>query len=170
MRRIAFIAVTVGILGAVLFLYLQRNRSREEQSEERLVSDRSDTTTSVPRLAVSMPIWDAGWTDRAPTVASQDGGGDADHLALDEQSLMERISANLTRDPGLAEMLAREGRKRFPDSPASDERDMELVLALFNQQKIEFARSEAYHYVVRHPNGRYVEDLAHLAGTKGSRR
>jgi hypothetical protein len=84
---------------------------------------------------------------------------------LDERSLMQQIRDSLKTNPRLAEALAREGRQRFPDRPYSDERDMLLVGALFNQGRIERAQVETHSYFENHPGGRYTEDLSLLTHT-----
>jgi hypothetical protein len=170
MRRIALTAVSFAIPAFVLFLYLQRSGSKAEQSKEGSGGDNLETILRAPRLAVPITTREPGESDGPPAVASQDVGNDAGQHMLDEQVLMEKIRTNLARDPRLAEMLAREGRERFPDSPASDERDMLLVLALSNQHKIIHAHREAYYYVLRHPDGRYIENITPLAGSKVPRR
>lgn len=77
---------------------------------------------------------------------------------------MQRIRDNVKGHPALAESLAREGRRRFPDSPDSDERDALLVDALINQQRIGAARDETYYYMDHHPRGRFLEHLFMMTG------
>jgi hypothetical protein len=84
--------------------------------------------------------------------------------AESETSLMKRIRDNVKTNPPLAEALAREGRRRFADSPDSDERDALLVDALINQQHIGAARDETYYYIEHHPQGRFREHLFIMTG------
>ncbi len=81
-----------------------------------------------------------------------------------EAALMQRIRDNVKSNPPLAESLAREGRRRFPDSPDSDERDALLVDALINQQRIGAARDETYYYMEHHPQGRFRDHLFIMTG------
>jgi len=84
--------------------------------------------------------------------------------ATDEATLMRQLRDNVRSNSELAESLAREGRQRFFDSAASDERDALLVDALINQQRIGAARSETYYYFDHHPNGRFGEHLFVMTG------
>lgn len=110
-----------------------------------------------PRLAISTP-------GRETDPSKPDVGPDTDRIVADDQQLMQRMIQCFRDDPRLAEELAREGQQRFPDSPNSDDRDMYLVLALFNQQKMDQASREAYSYLLLHPNGKHREYMSHLAG------
>jgi hypothetical protein len=84
----------------------------------------------------------------------------------DEATLMQQLREHVRSNPALAEALAREGRRRFPDSADSDERDALLVDALLNQQRIGVARSETYYYLDHHRNGRYAEHLFVMTGVR----
>jgi hypothetical protein len=75
---------------------------------------------------------------------------------------MEQIRAALGTNPRLAETLAREGRERFPDSPESDERDMIIVAALYNQRRTSRAQMESNFYFEHHPGGRYAKEVSIL--------
>jgi hypothetical protein len=85
-------------------------------------------------------------------------------VPTNEAALMQKIRDNVKSNPPLAESLAREGRRRFPDSPDSDERDALLVDALINQQRIGAARDETYYYIEHHPQGRFREHLFVMTG------
>jgi len=90
--------------------------------------------------------------------------------SLSEATLMQRIRDNVKSNPPLAESWAREGRRRFPDSPDSDERDALLVDALINQQRIGAARDETYYYMEHHPQGRFRDHLFIMTGVHPSPR
>jgi hypothetical protein len=79
-------------------------------------------------------------------------------------TIIQEIRAVLTEDPKLAEELARADREQFPDSPDADERDALLVAAVYNQRNPLRARLETRHYLRRHPNGRFAEQLMHVTG------
>jgi hypothetical protein len=100
----------------------------------------------------------------APVPIVRDAGTDPRVAISDEASLMRRLRDNVKTNPELAEALAREGRSRFADSAASDERDALLVDALINQQRIGAARSETYYYFDHHPTGRFGEHLFVMTG------
>jgi hypothetical protein len=142
----------LGVLVLLLSSYLLRGKPRVGEAAGEPRVDHQLPVTGAPRLAASPP---------APSPPGHlDAGIDAGGLALDEHSLMEKARSSLGRNPALAEALAREGRARFGDSPASDERDFIVVRALLNQLDRERARSEAYYYFAHHPNGRWVDKIA----------
>jgi hypothetical protein len=100
----------------------------------------------------------------APVPMLRDAGSDLQIGAVGEANLMRELRDNVKSNPELAESLARDGRRRFPDSAESDERDALLVDALINQQRIGAARSETYYYFDHHPNGRFGEHLFVMTG------
>ena len=155
MRKTTLAAFFLGVLVLVVSLYLLRSKHGASQSGAHV--DHQLSVAGTPRLAASFP----SSAPQDPSVlASLDAGADAGSLVLDEPSLMERARASLGTNPALAEALAREGRARFGDSPASDERDFIVVRALLNQLNRENARTEAYYYFAHHPGGRYAEKIA----------
>ncbi|MBN1606558.1 MAG: hypothetical protein JW940_07980 [Polyangiaceae bacterium] len=155
MRRTSLVAVFLGVLVLVLGFYLVGSKHGVGRSEGEPRVDHPRPATGAPRVAVSLPA-----LRRPSAFGRRDAGIDAGSSVLDEQPLMEKARAALGTDPALAEALAREGRARFQDSPASDERDFIVVMALRNQLNLEGARSEAFYYFAHHPNGRYVESIS----------
>lgn len=84
--------------------------------------------------------------------------------ALDEASLMERLRGELKPNPASALALANEGEQRFADSPFAEERRALAIQALINLDRIGAARSHAYQFLARYPDGPYS---AHVAATTG---
>jgi hypothetical protein len=85
-------------------------------------------------------------------------------VQLDEDSLMAKLRADVKSAPGAALALADEAEQRFGDSPAAEERRALAISALINLQRIGSARSRAYDYLRRYPNGPYTATVAAMTG------
>jgi hypothetical protein len=163
MRQSALVAIVLmSLLAFSALLWGRRASVGPEKSTAHQADGQDRRPLRGPRLSPSALNRMNEATEAATTTASLDAGDERSSGPTEEEILTERIRSNVALNPPLAEMAAREARERFPQSPASDERDMGLVLALFNQQKIDLARQEAYYYFIRHPNGRYTKDLEKL--------
>jgi hypothetical protein len=160
MRRPHYLAFFLCLIACGLFLHWRSGKQEPNQSSETPVV--GTPPVALPRIASAVPSRAA--PGPLSSIPSRDAGNDTDAVILDEQSLMQQIRAALTKNPRLAETLARQGQQRFSDSPSSDERDMLLVAALFNQGRLGRARFEAYSYFEQHPGGRYAKDLSVLTG------
>ena len=164
MRRPLYIVVFLGVLACGLLLYLRvRKQEAGKSLEAPMAGALAALSPAPPRLAPAILGPDANPPRPVVAIRGRDAGNDG-RLSSDEQSLMQQLRDALTNNPRLAETLAREGQQRFPDSPNADERDMLLVGALFNQGRMDSARTEAYFYFVRHPGGRFTKDLSALTG------
>jgi hypothetical protein len=148
MRKLVGVVMVALVVVAIVALY-PRKSERTAEPEASPPSAPSESEPP-PRLA--------------PVPRLRDAGTDVRVAVSDEASLMRRLRDNVKSNPELAEALAREGRTRFADSPASDERDALLVDALINQQRIGAARSETYYYFDHHPHGRFGEHLFVMTG------
>ena len=95
---------------------------------------------------------------------SSGGPSSADPAALDEPSLMARLRAQVKTSPAAALSLADEGEQRFGDSPAAEERRALAISALINLQRIGSARSRAYDFLRRYPNGPHTSHVAAMTG------
>jgi len=84
--------------------------------------------------------------------------------ALDEPSLMARLRADVKPAPASALSLSDEGEKRFGDSAAAEERRALVISALINLERIGSARSRAYEFLRRYPNGPYSANVAAMTG------
>jgi hypothetical protein len=158
MSRYNYLAVLIGIVACILGLYWYRSNS-QKFTESSTVAETTSMALDPPRLAT-------GAVSPRPASPSPDLRivNDASSLALDEQSLKQRLRDNIATNPRLAEDLVIEGRRRFPgDTPESDERDAMMVTAVYNQGKIDLAYREADYYLEHHPNGRYREKLISLS-------
>ena len=154
MRRGILLVISAALVCG-LFLCWRRHAQHAALHESTPPSLQPSSPRLLPstRASQSTLAWHAARTDMG--IAS-----------ADDQQLMRQMHDCFKDDPRLAEQLAREGLRRFPDSPNSEDRDMYLALALFNQRKIDQARREAYRYLILHPGGQHSEDMAHLAGVR----
>jgi outer membrane protein assembly factor BamD (BamD/ComL family) len=83
---------------------------------------------------------------------------------LNESTLMLRLRSAEDGDPDLAIELAREGNRRFPDSPDSPERSSILIHALAGQGDASEARAEAEDMVNRYPDSSWVREIERFTG------
>jgi hypothetical protein len=83
---------------------------------------------------------------------------------LDEARLMARLRAASGTDPALAVQLAREGSRRFPDSPDAPERTSILIHALAGLGRSMEARGEAEEMVNHAPDSEWVREIERFTG------
>jgi hypothetical protein len=83
---------------------------------------------------------------------------------LDESTLMVRLRSVKDGDPAAAVDLAREGNRRFSDSPDAPERTSILVHALVGQGRASEARGEAEDMVNRYPDSSWVREVELFTG------
>ncbi len=83
---------------------------------------------------------------------------------LDEARLMARLRAASGTDPALAVQLAREGNRRFPDSPDAPERTSILIHALAGLDHSMEARGEAEAMVNHYPDSEWVREIERFTG------
>jgi TolA-binding protein len=83
---------------------------------------------------------------------------------LDEATLMVRLRSVKDGDPAGAIDLAREGNRRFPDSPDAPERTSIVVHALAGQGRASEARGEAEDMVNRYPDSSWVREVELFTG------
>jgi len=83
---------------------------------------------------------------------------------LDEARLMARLRAVSGSDLSLAVKLAREGNRRFPDSPDAPERTSILIHALAGLDQPMEARGEAEGMVNHYPDSEWVREIERFTG------
>jgi hypothetical protein len=83
---------------------------------------------------------------------------------LDEPALMEKLRGDVKPNPASALALADEGEQRFADSPSAEERRALAIRALINLDRIGAARSRAYQFLARYPDGPYSAHVAVMTG------
>ncbi|HEY4157455.1 MAG TPA: hypothetical protein VGM29_05135 [Polyangiaceae bacterium] len=82
----------------------------------------------------------------------------------DEASLMAELRSVKDTNPALAEQLARDGNRRYPDSALAPERASILIHALANEGRPMEARGEAEDMVNRYPNSDWVREIEAFTG------
>jgi hypothetical protein len=83
---------------------------------------------------------------------------------LDEPALMARLRETVKAAPADALSLADEGEQRFGESGAAEERRALAILALIHLDRIGSARSRAYDFLRRYPEGPYRANVAAMTG------
>jgi hypothetical protein len=83
---------------------------------------------------------------------------------LDEPALMANLRARVKSEPATALSLADEGDRRFGESPFAEERRALAIRALVNLQRIGAARSRAYGFLGRYPEGPFSGEVAAMTG------
>ncbi len=83
---------------------------------------------------------------------------------LDEPALMAKARAQIAGAPAAALAKLGEGERRFGDSDLAEERRALAIRALINMGEIGAARSRAYEFLERYPNGPYAADVAGTTG------
>lgn len=83
---------------------------------------------------------------------------------MDEPALMEKLRAGSKSAPAAALSLADEGESRFGDSAFAEERRALAIQALIDNDCIGAARSRAYQFLERYPNGPYSAHVAAMTG------
>ena len=89
---------------------------------------------------------------------------------LDETALMASLRASVKPEPAKALALADEGERRFAESPLAEERRALAIRALVGMQHIGAARSRAYGFLERYPNGPYAAEVAAMTGVHATPR
>jgi hypothetical protein len=84
--------------------------------------------------------------------------------ALAEAPLMARLREVAGRDPALAVALAREGNRRFGNSPDAPERTSILIHALADLGRGMEARGEAENMVNDYPDSSWVREIERFTG------
>lgn len=157
LRVLTIALVSVGALIALACLWRLGRRTAP-----RAPQDEADVNAPSPHPP--SPIAPPSSSPPAPAVPATTKPEASPSRPAADAHLLEEIRASVRSDPQRAEALAREGRRRFPNSPTADERDALLVDALINQQRIGAARSETYYYYDHHPNGKFGAHLFSMTG------
>lgn len=85
-------------------------------------------------------------------------------VEMDEPALMEKLRSELQPHPVAALALADEGENRFANSPCAEERRALAIQALINLDRIGAARSRAYEFLARYPDGSYATHVEAMTG------
>jgi|GEM_PF-6990315 len=83
---------------------------------------------------------------------------------LDESALMAGMRAEVKTEPASALSVSEEAERRFGDSAFAEERRALAIQALINLGRIGSARSRAYGFLERYPDGPYSANVAAMTG------
>ena len=83
---------------------------------------------------------------------------------VDEPALMEKLRLCAKSDPAAALALTEDGERRFGDSILAEERRAAAIQALIDLDRIGAARSRAYPFLERYPDGPYSAHVAAMTG------
>jgi hypothetical protein len=101
---------------------------------------------------------------RQVSPSASDGDGRAAVESLEEAQLMARLRQLAEHDSARAVALAREGNRRFPDSPDAPERTSILIHALAEEGEAMKARGEAEEMVNHYPDSDWVREIERFTG------
>src|SRR3954462_8914457 len=101
---------------------------------------------------------------RQVSPSASDGDGRAAVESLEEAQLMARLRHLAEHDSARAVALAREGNRRFPDSPDAPERTSILIHALAEEGEAMKARGEAEKMVNHYPDSEWVREIERFTG------
>ena len=85
--------------------------------------------------------------------------------AMDESALMEKIRLGAKSDAASTLALSEDGELRFGDSALAEERRALAIQALIDLNRIGAARSRAYQFLERYPNGPYSTHVAAMTAS-----
>jgi len=160
------VAIAVAVAGVAVLLALLWPDARKEAGSE---------PPQLPRQQAPLPSSAVAGAPRSDAAApsSRAPGGAAgarpklapEQLArLDEAVLMARLREAASSDPTLTVRLAREGNRRFPDSPDAPERESILIHALSALDRPSEARGQAEFMVNHYPDSAWVREIEAFTG------
>ncbi|MBN2574917.1 MAG: hypothetical protein JXP73_10170 [Deltaproteobacteria bacterium] len=85
-------------------------------------------------------------------------------VLLDEPALMASLRSAANAEPEKALSLCEEGERRFGESVFAEERRALAIRALIDLQRIGAARSRAYGFLERYPDGPFSANIAAMTG------
>ncbi len=152
----------LGLVLVVACAALWRAKSGPRPSDERGAESGAISTPAPPLDPSAAPASPAA-AGRVPATAP--GPLSPAQLAeLDEARLMARLRTAAGSDPALAVQLARDGNRRFPDSPDAPERTSILIHALAGLDRSMEARGEAEEMVNHDPDSEWVREIERFTG------
>ena len=168
MRAAPKIGIFVGTLVAVVAVAVgvKMSASLPKAAESPPADERKQPEAPVPAPKPTLPrppVVDAS-VPPAPHPAPKKAATAKSKL-LDESELMERLrKAQDTDNYVLSYDLAREGLRRFPDSPDAPEMAAMVVKSLARQGKVSEARAEAEEMVNKYVGTRWAREVEQHTG------
>jgi hypothetical protein len=153
------LGVSLGVVVLLAGVAFWRARSASRPADDSQAAIPAPVASPPPPLAVPPP------DGARPPAAAPAAPLAAEALArFDEAHLMDRLRRAAGTDPALAIQLAREGKRRFPDSPDAPERASILIHTLANQGQSREARGEAEYMVNHYPDSSWVREIEQFTG------
>ena len=149
-------AVALGLATAAHRCDESKPREAVQESEPASPEPAARPTPAPPRARPPAPA--------APTAAAPSPSPSAPSAPLGEAQLMVKLRSIKESNPASAIELARDGNKRFPDSPDAPERTSILIHALASQGASSEARGEAEQMVNHLPDSDWVRDIERFTG------
>jgi hypothetical protein len=154
-RALASVVAAVAVASAVVGLLVYRSNAG------------APVTTAGPGPTPADgggPVVAAPAHPRVVSSSAGDGDGRVAVESLEEAQLMARLRELAEHDPQRAVAVAREGNRRFPDSPQAPERTSILIHALAEEGESMKARGEAEEMVNHYPDSDWVREIERFTG------
>jgi hypothetical protein len=169
--KIVIVVGTLAVGGLVVGVKMATSRPRATAPAPVEEPSRPEAPMPVPKLAASRPpVVDASVPSTvappAPAATPVPTKRAAPKpKALSEPELMDRLrKAQDTDEYQLSYDLAREGLRRFPDSPEAPEMAAMVVKSLARQGKASEARAEAEEMVNKYPGTQWAREVERHTG------
>lgn len=158
-RSATFLAISAAVLlaGAVALIGLRKKPENASKTREFAAAMSGAATSPVPGLVRGSTGGDP--PSNAPAVAAASVAPPATPTPLDERSLMSTLRELRGSDPERTLALARDGNRRFPDSPDVAERSWVIVKSLSDLGRHDEARAEGRILLERFRDTRWAEDV-----------
>lgn len=152
MIRYAVSFLAFATLGAILVVVGARAPDRPPPPSEVDLRRETSIGAPAPSFEVRTPSPAAPVVERSPRPLD------------DEASLMDQLRNAEKREAALAEKLARDGNRRFPNSPGAPERAAALVRAIAQQGRLSEARGEAEAMVNQYADSPWAREVEQQTG------
>jgi hypothetical protein len=156
-RGVSIAAVAVALAAVAVLYVLRDTRSASEPK-------------APPSGAMSPPVSTAAQPPTPPIAPSsvpavvprpRRAVSAAARKTLDEAALLAKIDDLGPSNLALTVELAREGLRRFPDSPRAPEFAMNLAKALLHMGRVDEAREEARTMLKKYPDSPFTREVEH---------
>jgi hypothetical protein len=150
------ILVALGLLAAGLWRIERASRATAPGSAQApsLPPDRPSPIANPPPPGIQPP----------PLSSAAQAVSLTTEAPFDEATLMVRLRSVKDTDPALCTNLAREGNRRFPETPDAPERASILIHSLARQGLASEARGEAEDMVNAYPDSSWVREIEQFTG------
>jgi hypothetical protein len=152
---VSLLVVVAGVGAVVVGLLVRRSSAGPPVASAELAASPADRGGAAVAPPVQRTVVSPG---------ARDGGGRVAVESLEDAQLMARLRELAGHDPQRAVAVAREGNRRFPDSPYAPERTSILIHALAEEGESMKARGEAEEMVNHYPDSDWVREIERFTG------